>query len=295
MAAISSPSDRRLHFVQALRRSGRIVVAPGTSDGLGARLIEHAGFEAVYVSGYAVEGSCGKPDLGLLSYGEVLARLESIVEVTSLPVVADADTGYGNALSVMRTVRGMERAGIAALQIEDQDLPKKCGSMPGKTLVSTDQMVGKIKAAVDARLDRNFLIIARTDALQGHGVDVAMERLARYLEAGADLLMCLGPYDRAGAQEVIRRAPGPLAYLNAESLTMPMIAPAELASMGVPLVIFPTSLVLAAARAMQTTLEAIAKEGTTEPLIGNQLIPPSRFNEIVGLGELRAAEARYVP
>lgn len=269
------------------------MVAPGTGDGLGARLIEQAGFEAAYVSGYAVEGSCGNPDTGLLGMAEVVARVEQIAAATRLPVIADADTGYGNALAVMRTVRAMERAGVAALQLEDQELPKKCGSMPGKAIVPVSAMVGKIKAAVDVREDANLQIIARTDALQSEGAGAALDRLGAYREAGADILMCLGPYDRSAALDIIRRAPGPLAYLNAESLTMPIIAPAELQALGVPLVIYPTSLVLAAARAMQQVLEVIRDTGTTEPLIGDRLVAPAAFNEIVGLAGQHAAQARY--
>jgi len=277
-----------------LRAPGAGIVAPGTGDGLGARLIEQAGFKAVYVSGYAIEGTYGKPDLGLLSFAEVAARLEQIADATNLPVIADADTGYGNALNVIRTVRGLERAGVAALQLEDQDLPKKCGSMPGKLLISTDAMVGKIKAAVDARSDSNLLIIARTDALASEGANAALDRLGRYREAGADLLMVLGPYDRATAHDLIRRSPGPLAYLNAESLTMPMLPPAELHELGVPLVIFPTALILAAAKAMQNTLQTILTTGSTEALIGSELVSPNDFNALVGLAALRSAEARYV-
>jgi 2-methylisocitrate lyase-like PEP mutase family enzyme len=277
-----------------LRVPGAGIVAPGTGDGLGARLIEQAGFKAVYVSGYAIEGTYGKPDLGLLSFAEVAARLEQVADATNLPVVADADTGYGNALNVIRTVRGLERAGVAALQLEDQDLPKKCGSMPGKVLISTDAMVGKIKAAVDARSDPNLLIIARTDALASEGANAALDRLGRYREAGADLLMVLGPYDRNTAHDLIRRSPGPLAYLNAESLTMPMLPPAELHELGVPLVIFPTALILAAAKAMQNTLQTILTTGSTEALIGSELVSPNDFNALVGLAALRSAEARYV-
>lgn len=269
-------------------------MAPGTGDGLGARLIELAGFEAVYVSGYAIEGTFGKPDIGLLSYAEIAERLESICDATTLPVIADADTGYGNAMNLARTVRGFERAGIAAMQVEDQELPKKCGSMPGKRIVPVESMVGKLRAAVDARTDPNLLLIARTDALAGDGIDAALARLHAYREAGADLLMVLGPYDRAVAERLIREAPGPVAYLNAESLTMPMIHPSELERMGVPLAIYPTSLVLAAARAMQRTLEAIRATGTTENLIGTDLVPPAEFNELVGLAAIRDAENRYV-
>jgi len=277
-----------------LSRRERIVIAPGTGDALGARLIDQAGFEAIYVSGYAVEGSCGNPDTGILDGSEMAARIEQITEVTTLPVIADADTGYGDALAVTRTVRRLERAGVAALQLEDQELPKKCGSMPGKIMVPTSAMVGKIKAAVDTREDSNLQIIARTDVLQSEGLDAALDRLAAYREAGADLLMCLGPYDKNGALDLIRRAPGPLAYLNAESLTMPMIRPAELRELGVPLVIYPTTLVLAAARAMQQVLDVIRDIGNTEPLIGDRLVSPAAFNEIVGLAALRAAQARYV-
>ena len=291
---IATINETRAAFAAALRAPGAGIVAPGTGDGLGARLIEQAGFKAVYVSGYAIEGTYGKPDLGLLSFAEVAARLEQIADATNLPVIADADTGYGNALNVIRTVRGLERAGVAALQLEDQDLPKKCGSMPGKLLISTDAMVGKIKAAVDARSDSNLLIIARTDALASEGANAALDRLGRYREAGADLLMVLGPYDRATAHDLIRRSPGPLAYLNAESLTMPMLPPAELHELGVPLVIFPTALILAAAKAMQNTLQTILTTGSTEALIGSELVSPNDFNALVGLAALRSAEARYV-
>ncbi|MEO5695060.1 MAG: isocitrate lyase/PEP mutase family protein [Usitatibacter sp.] len=292
--SIVTTAQKRAAFAASLKGKGSIVVAPGTGDGLGARLIELSGFRAVYVSGYAIEGTFGKPDIGLLSFAEIADRLEQIADVTTLPVIADADTGYGNAINVMRTVRSLERAGIAALQLEDQELPKKCGSMPGKVIVGIDAMVGKIKAAVDARTDPNLLVIARTDALAGQGKEAALERLARYREAGADLLMALGPYDRAGAEDILKRAPGPMVYLNAESLTMPMIAPADLQHMGVPLVIYPTSLILATARAMQRTLEAIAKTGTTENLIGGDLVPPSQFNDLVGLAEIRESESKYV-
>ena len=291
---ITTINETRAAFAAALRVPGAGIVAPGTGDGLGARLIEQAGFKAVYVSGYAIEGTYGKPDLGLLSFAEVAARLEQIADATNLPVVADADTGYGNALNVIRTVRGLERAGVAALQLEDQDLPKKCGSMPGKLLISADAMAGKIKAAVDARSDPNLLIIARTDALASEGANAALDRLGRYREAGADLLMVLGPYDRTTAHELIRRSPGPLAYFNAESLTMPMLPPAELHELGVPLVIFPTALILAAAKAMQNTLQTILTTGSTEALIGSELVSPNDFNALVGLAALRSAEARYV-
>ena len=280
--------------LRALLRQDGMIVAPGAYDGITARLIEQAGFGAVYMTGAGTSATFGYPDFGLLTMTEMVGNAARIVRAVSVPVIADADTGYGNALNVIRTVRGLERAGVAALQLEDQDLPKKCGSMPGKLLISADAMAGKIKAAVDARSDPNLLIIARTDALASEGANAALDRLGRYREAGADLLMVLGPYDRTTAHELIRRSPGPLAYFNAESLTMPMLPPAELHELGVPLVIFPTALILAAAKAMQNTLQTILTTGSTEALIGSELVSPNDFNALVGLAALRSAEARYV-
>lgn len=280
--------------MQRLRSAEGTLVVPGTGDGLGARLIEQAGFEAVYVSGYAVEGTCGKADVGLLSYGEIVQRMEQIADVTDLPVISDADTGYGNASNVIRTVRGFERAGVAALQLEDQELPKKCGSMAGKRIVSTETMVGKIKAAVDARSDENLLIIGRSDAMVSEGLEAALERLARYREAGADLLMLHGRYDRATAETIVPRVPGPFAYLNAESLTMPMIPVPDLRALGVAMAIFPTALVLAAAHAMRAALGVIAAAGSTEALIGSSLVPPAEFNRIVGLERIQEEERRFM-
>ncbi len=272
---------------------GRIVVAPGTGDALGARLVEQAGFEAVYMSGYAVESTYGKPDVGLLTLTEMAQRAAQIADVVSIPLVADADTGYGNAVNVVRTVREFERAGVSVLQFEDQALPKKCGSMTGKALVGTAEMVGKIKAALDARQDESFLVIARTDAVAVEGMSAAMDRLGAYREAGADLLMALGPYTVDQATDLLRRAPGPMAYLDSESFTMPMIPTPQLEALGVALAIFPLALTLSAARAMQRTLEVIREHGTTEAHAKDAMVAWADCNRLLGIDEIQRIERSF--
>ncbi len=272
---------------------GRIVVAPGTGDALGARLVEQAGFEAVYMSGYAVESTYGKPDVGLLTLTEMAQRAAQIADVVSIPLVADADTGYGNAVNVVRTVREFERAGVSVLQFEDQALPKKCGSMTGKALVGTAEMVGKIKAALDARQDESFLVIARTDAVAVEGMNAAMDRLGAYREAGADLLMALGPYTVDQATDLLRRAPGPMAYLDSESFTMPMIPTPQLEALGVALAIFPLALTLSAARAMQRTLEVIREHGTTEAHAKDAMVAWADCNRLLGIDEIQRIERSF--
>jgi 2-methylisocitrate lyase-like PEP mutase family enzyme len=272
----------------------RPLVMPGTGDALGARLIEQAGFEAAYMSGYAVEGSYGMPDVGLLGLSEVAARAATIANVLEIPLVCDADTGYGSAINVMRTVREFERAGVSAIQLEDQDFPKKCGSMSGRRLISTQAMCGKIKAALDARTDENFQIIGRTDAFAVEGAGPALERLNAYAEAGADMTMVLGPYQIEDVARFAKHARRPLAYLNSESFTMPMIPVPELHRMGIRIVIFPLALLFSATRAMQRTLEQIRAEGTTVPVFEETMVSWDRFNEITGFETIKDAERRFI-
>ena len=247
------------------------------------------------MSGYAVEATYGSPDVGLLTLTEMAGRAAQICAVTSIPLIADADTGYGNVVNVVRTVKEFERAGVAAIQLEDQSLPKKCGSIAGKSLVSVQEMTGKIKAAVDARQDRDFLVIARTDVAALEGMNAVAERLAAYREAGADLLMALGPYDVDQARQFIGNAPGPVAYLNSESFTMPMIPAKELESLGVKLLIFPLALTLAAAHAQQRVLDVIGASGTTREYAPDAMLPWKDCNELLGLGEIQRIEKTYGP
>lgn len=285
--------ERRAKLRRRIFEDERILVVPGTGDALGARLIQQAGFDAAYISGFAVEGSYGLPDVGFLSMAEVAERAGQIADAIELPVFADGDTGYGSAINVIRTVRSFEKAGIAAIQLEDQALPKKCGSMGGKRLVDVTEMEGKLKAALDAREDENLLIIARTDAIAVEGFDRAMERLARYGEVGADLFMVLGPYEPEDVKRIIKQAPGPLIYLNSESLTMPMIPSADLEVMGVRVVAFPLSLLLSAAHAMQAALEEIRMTGTTAEIQKTSMMAWPDFNQMVGLDQVKRWEELY--
>ena len=170
------------------------LVAPGAYDALSARLVEQAGFDAVYMTGFGTSASqLGRPDVGLLSGAEMVDQVRRLVEAVDRPVIADADTGYGNAINVIRTVRAYEQAGVAALHLEDQVMPKKCGHMSGKVVIPAEEMVGKIRAAVDARRDPELVLIARTDAAAVHGLDDAIARARAYAEAGADVLFVEAP------------------------------------------------------------------------------------------------------
>ncbi|MCX7151580.1 MAG: isocitrate lyase/PEP mutase family protein, partial [Proteobacteria bacterium] len=193
---------------QRLTQPG-LVLAPGVYDALSALLVEQAGFEAAYLSGASIAYTrLGRPDIGLVSASEVANVVENIRERTALPLIVDADTGFGNALNVMRTVKTFERAGASALQLEDQTLPKRCGYLDGKTLVTTDEMTGKIRAALDARANSDTLIIARTDAVAVEGLEAALERAERYLEAGADVLFIEALRDAGQMQQALSRFAG---------------------------------------------------------------------------------------
>jgi 2-methylisocitrate lyase-like PEP mutase family enzyme len=273
----------------------RPLVIPGTGDPLGGRLIRNAGFEAAYMSGFAVEGTHAFPDVGLLGMSEIVRRAADIAEACELPLVCDADTGYGGLLNVRRTVREFERAGVAAIQLEDQELPKKCGSMAGKRIVPVEEMTSKIRAAVDARTDPDLLVIARTDAMPLEGLDRAIERMQAYAEAGADLTMMHGNYKREAVPRIAQASPRPFVYLNSESLTMPMIPPQELAAMGVFISVFPLSLLLAATRAMERTLAQIRDHGSTLDVMEETMTGWSRFNDMADLPKLQAFESTFAP
>lgn len=275
--------------------TGKPLIVPGSGDALGARLIEKAGFEAAYMSGFAVEGTYGFPDVGYLGMSEMAARAAMIAGAIDLPLICDCDTGYGNVVNVIRTVREFERAGVAAIQLEDQELPKKCGSMTGKRIVSIEEMAGKIRAAVDTRSDPNLLVIGRTDAAAIEGMDRAIERMHAYAGAGADLMMVLGPYSPADVARLAKEAPRPIVYLNSESLTMPMIPAAELHRLGIHIVVFPLALLLSASRAMERTLEHMKQHGTTLDIIDQSMVSWTRFNETMGLASVQEYERRYGP
>ncbi|MDR7554331.1 MAG: oxaloacetate decarboxylase [Armatimonadota bacterium] len=271
---------------------GPIVVAPGAPDALTARIVERAGFEAVYFTGAGVAYThLGAPDLGLVSLTEMTMRLAAVVEATRLPVIADADTGYGGALNVRRTVREFERAGAAAIQLEDQVFPKRCGHLDGKRVVPVEEMVGKIRAALDARRDPDTLLIARTDARAPLGLEAALERAHRYRDAGADVLFVEAPASRDELARIASSLPPPVVANMVEGGRTPLCAAHELEAMGYRLVIFPGAAVRAAAAAVVKVMDALKRHGTTAGVL-DAMLSFGELNALLGLPAWRDLEAR---
>lgn len=261
MTATPSPGAR---LRQCLREN--IVTAPGAYDGLSARLVAAAGFSAVYASGGAIARAAGYPDIGLLSFTEVMDRVEKIVEASGLPVVADADTGFGGSANVERTVRTMERAGVAAFHIEDQTFPKRCGHLDDKSLVDAGEMARKVHIARQTLADADTLVIARTDAIAVEGFDAAIARAERYLKAGADMIFVEAPETLAQIRAIAERLPG-LKLINMfYGGKTPLVPLPDLAAMGYRLAIIPSDLQRAAIHAMQATLQAIRETGDSSAL-----------------------------
>jgi 2-methylisocitrate lyase-like PEP mutase family enzyme len=278
--------------LRKLFEDGRTIVAPGVADGLSARLVAQAGFEAVYASGGAISRSAGIPDLGLLSSTEIVSRLESIVDVVDLPVIADADTGYGNALNARRAVRAFERAGVAALHLEDQAFPKKCGHYDDKSLVPVPEMIQKLKAARDALHDPDFVLIARTDAIAVEGFEAAIERAAAYVEAGADMVFVEAPTTEEQIAEIARRVPGWKLINMFQGGKTPLLPTRRLAELGYQLVIIPSDLQRAAIAAMRRALKCIADDGSTAAMAGDMVTFKER-EAVIGTEEYQELDRRF--
>ena len=259
-----------MRATSTLRRmiaGGDIVVAPGVFDGLSARLAARAGFRAVYATGGGIARSMGYPDLGLLGLTEVVEHLRPIIEHAGVPVIADADTGYGNALSARRTVREFERAGVAALHLEDQTFPKRCGHYDDKAVVPVGEMVQKLRAARDAATDPDLILIARTDALAVEGFEAAIERGHAYAEAGADMIFVEAPTTEAEIEAVATRLRHPLLINMFQGGKTPLVALDRLARWGYRVVIIPSDLQRASIRAMEDVLAAIKRDGNSAAMI----------------------------
>jgi 2-methylisocitrate lyase-like PEP mutase family enzyme len=268
-----------------------ILVAPGVYDAFGALLAEQAGFEALYLSGASVAYTrLGRPDIGLVSVSEVEATLAAICDRVKLPVIVDADTGFGNALNVQRTVRQFERAGAAAIQLEDQAMPKRCGHLEGKTLVPAGEMTGKIKAALDAR--RAALIIARTDAIAVEGLEPALERAARYLEAGADVLFIEAPRSLEEMKRICAGFTAPLLANMVEGGKTPVRPAAELEALGFALVIFPGGLARRLGHAAREYFDVLKRDGTTAAL-RERMLDFEGLNAAIGTPEMLKQGKKY--
>jgi 2-methylisocitrate lyase-like PEP mutase family enzyme len=257
--------------LRAIFASGRIAVAPGAYDGLTARLVQQAGFPAVYASGGAIARSTGVPDLGLISVTEIVDRLASMVDVVDVPIIADADTGYGNALNAQAAARAFERTGVAAFHLEDQTFPKKCGHYDDKSVVLKAEMVQKLKAVRDALSDPDFIVIARTDAIAVEGFEAVIDRASAYIEAGADMIFVEAPTSEAQIADIAKRVPGlKLINMFAGGKT-PLLPVQRLEALGFNCVIIPSDIQRAAIKAAQRTLAAIARDGSSASMAGDMV------------------------
>jgi len=271
-----------------------IVVAPGVYDAFTALVAEQSGFKTLYVSGAAISYTrLGRPDIGLVSMSEVVEIVGAMRDRVDADLIVDADTGYGNALNVGRTMRLFERAGASAIQLEDQDFPKRCGHLDGKVLVPAAEMAGKIKAALDARRSRETLVIARTDAIAVEGFERAIERAALYRDAGADVLFVEAPKTRAELKRIPPALGGvPLLANMVEGGKTPPLSAAELESMGFALVIFPGGIVRALGHMASEYYASLAASGTSKPF-RSRMLDFTSINELIGTPEMLALGKRY--
>jgi len=287
-------SLRKTAVLRRLLKEEEILLAPGCFNALSARLVEQAGFKAIYVSGAAIAGNfLGYPDIGLTTMSEVLENVRNIVRVTSLPVICDADTGFGNAINMLRTVREFEAAGLAGIQIEDQVMPKKCGHTEGKLLISKAEMVQKVKAAVDARQDPDFVLVVRTDAVAVNGLGDALDRAKVYQEAGADVIFVEAPRTVEEMRRICATIRAPLlANMVEGGGKTPVLPLEELKKIGYRLVIYPVSAHMAAIKAMQEVLAVLKQEGTTARF-ASRMVPFQEMFEVVGRSNFTALEKKY--
>jgi 2,3-dimethylmalate lyase len=271
----------------------RILVLPGAYDALSAKIVEQAGFQAVTLGGYPASGSLlAKPDVSLLTMTEMASHARYIADAVDIPLFMDGDTGHGNVTNVARTVREFERAGVASLFIEDQVFPKRCGHMDGKQVIATEEMIAKIKAAVDARTDDDLMIMARTDALAVHGIDEAIVRGNRYAEAGADIIFIEAPPSVEDMRRICREVKAPMLANMVEGGKTPILAAAELQAIGYSIVAFPLAALYAAAYGVRAAMDSLMKTGTTEGCM-ERMITFAEFNHLVGLEKVRDTETHY--
>jgi len=291
MGSFKSPADGAPSRLRALLSRPEPLLVPGAYDALSARLVEHAGFDAVYLTGFGATASLlGLPDVGLLSLPDMVDSAARMARAVDVPLISDADTGYGNAINVARAVQQFERAGVAAVHLEDQVAPKRCGHMSGKQVVPVEEMVEKLRAAVAARRDPDFVLIARTDARAVEGLDAALERARAYRDAGADVLFVEAPETEAEVVEVAAAFPDtPLLFNWVERGRTPMLPLARIAELGFAIVIFPVATLFSATTGMQRYLSELRTSGT--PLAAlDDAVDFDAFTDLVGLPEIRAFE-----
>jgi 2-methylisocitrate lyase-like PEP mutase family enzyme len=293
MGSFLSPADGAPARLRALLDAPGPLLVPGAYDALSARLVEQAGFDAVYMTGFGATASLlGLPDVGLLGMSEMVDSAARMARAVDVPLITDADTGYGNVINVVRTVQELERAGVAAVQLEDQVSPKRCGHMTGKQVVPASEMAEKVRAAVEARRDQDLVLIARTDARAVDGLDAALSRAAAYREAGADVLFVEAPESDAEVREIAKAFPDvPLLFNWVERGFSPMLPLEELVELGFAVVLFPVATLFSATTGMQRYLASLKATGTPLATL-DDAIAFDDFTDLVGLPEVRAFETQ---
>ncbi len=281
---------RRLHELVLSRRG---VVVPGAYDCVSAKLVERSGFPAAYLTGYGTSASrLGLPDLGFAGLAEMADQARNMAAVVSIPLIADADTGYGNALNVRRTVQLYEAAGVAALHLEDQALPKRCGHLTGKQVVPLEEFARKIRAAVEARTDPDFLIVARTDAIAVTGFDDALRRADAAAKAGADILFVEAPTTEAEIERIARSFDTPLLFNYAPGGHSPLLPFSRLRALGYAILLLPVDTLFVAVKAMQEFLAGVKAEDDVLRF-AHRYVPFAEFNELIGVTEQMVLGERY--
>src|SRR3954454_831243 len=282
--------NTRVH--QVLARNGSIVF-PGVYDTLSAKIVQRVGFPMSFISGYSVAAtSIGEPDLGLLTQTEIVERARRVCGSVSIPIIVDADTGYGNPLNVIRTVQELIAAGAAGCFLEDQVWPKKCGHMRGKRVIEREEYIHKVRAAVEARAGRDFFIVARTDALAAVSLDEAIARVTEARAAGADASFVEAPESLAQMAEVGKRAPRPIVANMIENGRSPVLSRAELTRMGFQLILYPLAGIFAAARALRDVYEKLKRDETTDRMY-DRLMTFTEFNALIGVEQKYKTAERF--
>lgn len=285
---------RTTTMLRKLIESGDPILTSGVHDALSARLIEKAGFKVAVMGGYATSACVlGKPDVGLLTMTEMSRQLRYICSATTIPVIADGDTGHGNALNVIRTVQEFEAAGAAGILLEDQVAPKKCGHMEGKQVVSKEEHVRKVEAACEARRDPDFVIIARTDARSVNGLDDAINRALAYKDAGADVLFVEAPVNVEELKEIARRIDAPLVANIIEGGKTPLLDVGELSQIGYQIIFYNLGSLYTVTRALMDYFGYVIRHGTSRGFAG-PMVSFEEFNSLIGLQDIKALERRYL-
>ena len=277
---------------QALAQHGQLIM-PGVYDALSAKIAVRAGFEVIFITGYSLSATLlGEPDFGLLTQTEVVSAAQRICSVVDTPVIVDADTGYGNAINVMRTVQDLIRAGAGGMFLEDQVWPKRCGHMQGKQVIPLDEQLKKIAAAVEAKNDSDFFIVARTDSRQALGLSEAIKRGIAFKAAGADAVFIEAPESKEEMREISKQVSGPLVANMLERGVTPLMGPKELKELGFDLIVWPLAPLYSVAKSLTDVYTTLRRDGSTLGIL-DQLMAFDDFNGIVGLNEKYALDAKY--